>query len=125
MYWPNGDGSVGGHATTGVRQTASTWYLAEGYTGGGFNTFILIQNPNSAATDVDVTYMVQGGSNVTRTVTIPANSRFTILANDVAQAGPDLAFSTKLVAATQTIIVERAMYFGNGGHVAAGVALAP
>ena len=125
MYWPNGDSAVGGHATTGVRQTASDWYLAEGYTGGGFNTFILIQNPNSSATDVDVTYMVQGGSNVIRTVTIPANSRFTILANDIAQVGPDQAFSTKLVAATQSIIVERAMYFGNGGHVAAGVVLAP
>jgi uncharacterized repeat protein (TIGR02543 family) len=125
MYWPSGDGVVGGHDTTGVRQVASTWYLAEGYTGGGFNTFILIQNPNSAATDVDVTYMVQGGSNVIRTVTIPANSRFTILANDITQIGPDQAFSTKLVAATQSIIVERAMYFGNGGHVAAGVVLVP
>ena len=121
MYWPNGEGTTGGHATTGIRQPVKTWYLAEGYTGNGFNTFILIQNPNDVATVVNVTYMIQGGTVVNKTLTVPANSRFTIAAHDPAQVGPDKAFSTKLVA-NLPIVVERAMYFNNDGHASGGVA---
>ena len=120
MYWPNGEGTSGGHVTVGLKQADTVWYLAEGYTGAGFGTYILIQNPNDVAADVDVTYMVQGDSNVSTSVSVPANSRYTIVAQDAAQVGLDKAFSTKLVA-DHPIIVERAMYFANDGHAAVGV----
>ena len=97
------------------------WYLAEGYTGSGFSTFILIMNPNSAAAAVQVTYMLDSGTNVTKTHTVSANSRYTIAAGDAAQAGSDQAFGTKLVS-NRSIVVERAMYWGtDGGHVTAGI----
>ncbi len=122
MYWPNGASSSGGHDSAGVLAPATTWYLAEGYTGAGFGTFILIQNPNASAANVTVTYMLQGGGVETRSVTVPGNSRYTILAHDPAQVGLDRAFSTMLDS-DQPIIVERAMYFANGGHDAAGVVM--
>ena len=110
----------GGHGTIGVTGPATTWYLAEGYTGAGFGTYILIQNPNTSSTTVDVTYMLQGGGTLTRQHTVPANARYTIVAQDPAEVGLDQAFSTKLVG-SQPIIVERAMYFGSAGHAAIGV----
>ena len=110
----------GGHGTIGVTAPATTWYLAEGYTGSGFGTYILIQNPNASAATVDVTYMLQGGGTLSRQHTVPGNSRYTIVAQDPAEVGPDRAFSTKLVG-SQPIIVERAMYFGGAGHATIGV----
>ena len=75
----------------------TTWYLAEGYSADGFGTFILIQNPNALASTVDVTYMLQGGGTLSRQHSVPANSRYTIVAQDAAEVGMDQAFSTLLV----------------------------
>ena len=120
MYWPNGEGTIGGHGSPGVNSPASTWYLAEGYTGNGTNTFILLQNPTNTTAQVTVLYMLQGGGVEERLVTVPAKSRYTIETHSGEQVGTDQAFSTKLVS-TQPVIVERAMYFNNGGHGAVGV----
>jgi hypothetical protein len=115
MYWPDG-----AHDTIGVTSPATAWYLAEGYTGAGFGTYILIQNPNASDATVDVTYMLQGGGTIQRVHSVPANSRTTIVAQDPAEVGSGLAFSTRLVSDVP-IIVERAMYFPTGGHVTAGM----
>ena len=120
MYWPNGEGTMGGHGSPGVNSPASTWYLAEGYTGNGTNTFVLLQNPSSTSAQVAVTYMLQGGGVIERNVTVPAKSRYTIETHSSEQVGVDQAFSTKIVS-TQPVIVERSMYFNNGGHGAVGV----
>ncbi|MFQ6014799.1 MAG: hypothetical protein ACE5NP_05090, partial [Anaerolineae bacterium] len=114
MYFSNG-----GHNTIGVTAPSTVWYLAEGYTGGGFGTYILIQNANDEATTVQVTYMVQGGSNISREHRVGANSRYTIVAGAESEVGPDRAFATRLVA-DRPIIVERAMYFSSGGHNTVG-----
>ena len=111
----------GGHNTIGVTDPATTWYLAEGYTGTGFSTYILVQNPNSVAATVDVTYMVQGGGTEVKQHIVPANSRYTIVPGNENELGADKAFSTTL-SSDQTIIVERAMYFEGGGHATIGVA---
>jgi hypothetical protein len=124
MYWPNGTATLGGHVNTGAISADKTWYLAEGYTGANFGTYILIQNPNSVAAEINVTYMFQGGGMTTQTLTVAANARYTIVARDIAEVGLDKAFSTRLVS-NQPIIVERAMYFPNGGHAALGVVLKP
>jgi hypothetical protein len=120
MYWPSGDGISGGHVTTALKQAGTVWNLAEGYTGGTFSTYILLQNPGGSAATVNITYMLQGGGTVEKSVSVPANSRYTVYANDVSQVGPDQAFSTKLVS-DQPIIVERAMYFLGDGHLSVGV----
>jgi hypothetical protein len=115
MYW-----AEDGHDTIGVTSPATTWYLAEGYTGAGFGTYILVQNPNGSDATVNVTYMLQGGGVVNRLHTVAANSRYTIVAQDPAQVGPDAAFSTRLVS-NLPIVVERAMYYPGGGHDSIGV----
>ena len=115
-----GPGTSGGHVTTGLQQPSETWYLAEGFTGSGFQTYILIQNPNDVEATIDVTYMLQGGGTIEKSLLVSPNSRFTIVTHDPGQVGLDQAFSTKLVS-NQPIIVERAMYFNNDGHNTVGV----
>lgn len=95
-----------------ISSPASTWYLAEGYTGGSFTTYILIQNPNDSTATVNVTYMISGSSNVSKQYTVGPNTRYTINANN--EIGTGKSFSTK-VTSNQNIIVERAMYWDGGG----------
>ncbi len=120
MYWPNGFDTSGGHATTAIRVPQRTWYLAEGYTGPGFETYILVQNPNSLTANVTVNYMEENGTLTRRVITVPGNSRYTIATHDPEQIGPDKTFSTKIVS-SQPVIVERSMYFPNDGNATAAV----
>jgi len=118
QYW---NSMAGGHGSTGRSAPANTWYLAEGYTGGGFLTFIAIENPGNNDATVNATYMIEGGSPVNRTYNVPANKRYTIAVHDdAALAGQ--AFSTKLQS-DQPIVAERSMYWNNytGGTNAPGV----
>ena len=102
--------------------TPSTWYLAEGYTGGGFEEWICIGNPNPWKTQVDITYMIQGETNKSQTVSVDAMSRTTVKASDTVGLGKSVS---ALVEGheSDSIVVERAMYWGSraGGHCAAGV----
>jgi len=122
MYF-NYNGKDGGHDSVGVTAPATTWYLAEGYTGGSFDTWVLIQNPGETAAEVKVTFMKQGGAMVERTYTVAANSRFTVFVDDIL---PNDEVSTKIESTNGVgIIAERAMYFNyNGkadGHDSTGV----
>ncbi|PIP56278.1 hypothetical protein COX05_04030, partial [candidate division WWE3 bacterium CG22_combo_CG10-13_8_21_14_all_39_12] len=85
-----------------------------------FSTYILFQNPNPTTVTVTVEYMVENGSNATKTYTINPNKRFTISAAN--EIGTGLGFSTKITS-TQPIVVERAMYWANGGHASKGWSL--
>ncbi len=115
---------TGGHNTIGLTGSATDWYLAEGFTGSGFSTYILIQNPNGSSATVDVSYQIQGGSPINTQHIVPANSRYTIVTGDAGEVGADKAFSTAL-SSDLPIIVERTMYFANGGHNTIGFAIAP
>ncbi len=116
MYFP-----AGGHNTIGVSQPETSWYLAEGYTGEGFATYILVLNPNGSAAELSVSYMLEDGKVIERSHTVPARSRYTIGAQDEGEVGPDAAFST-LVDSDLPVVVERSMYFGSGGHSTIGAA---
>ena len=50
MTW-DGTG-IGSHAETSIEAGVDTWYLAEGATGGTFDLYYLLQNPNPAAASV-------------------------------------------------------------------------
>jgi hypothetical protein len=118
MYW---DGRRGGHCSIGTTSPSSVYYLAEGSTLYGFDDYVLIQNPNSSAAIVDVTYLARNSAVPKQTFQIPANSRYTIYANkDISDD-----FST-LVRSNIPIIAERAMYWNNGtgkaGHDTIGEA---
>jgi len=99
-----------GHDSVGTTKPSSSFYLAEGTTGWGFTTYVLVQNPNDEPTDVTVTYMTASGPVEQPAFQMPPNSRKTIRVNDVL---PNTDLSTR-VAGTRPIIAERAMYWDSG-----------
>ncbi len=116
----------GGSCVIGSAISSGKWLFAEGYTGTGFREYLCIQNPNSSDALVRVTYctdcaqQIDGGY-----LTIPANSRETILVN--CHAGCDLQISAQVdVVSGPNVVVERPMYFNyggwDGGHAIIGYA---
>jgi Papain family cysteine protease/Family of unknown function (DUF5719)/IPT/TIG domain/Divergent InlB B-repeat domain len=95
----------------------STYYLAEGSTNHGFNMYISIANPNGAALQGDVTYMLPAGETRAETINLPAGSQ-TTLTNDhlLAVMGGPRDFSTKVevAGAVLPLAVDRTMYWGGG-----------
>lgn len=126
MYFNYGNRFNGGSGTLGVRGPKAKWYLAEGYTGGDFQTYVLVQNPSGSPADITYTFMLPGGKPpVTRTQQLPANSRTTLRLNDV--PGLEASDVSTMVESTNgvEVVAERAMYFDyggfDGGHAAVGV----
>ena len=63
MYWNSyGVSWIDGHVAPGVASPAKEWYLAEGSTD-GFDEYVLIMNPNAEPALVEVTFMLDSGSN--------------------------------------------------------------
>jgi hypothetical protein len=99
------------HDSIGTSVTASEWFLAEGSTDGGMETFVLVQNPNGSAVTVDLGFMTGSGYVAgPQDVNIPAYSRVTFKVNDYVT---DYNVSTKVTSTGGGIICERSMY-GNG-----------
>jgi hypothetical protein len=116
VYWND---RIEGTDSIGVTAASKTWYLAEGSTAFGFETWVLIQNPGTAAANVDVTYMTSKGIVKKPTFPVAAGQRYTI------DVGKDVGFcdvSTK-VESDQDIVCERSMYWDSrrGGHDSIGV----
>lgn len=99
-----------GHGSIGTTAPATDYYLAEGTTGYGFTTYVLIQNPNNATNVVNVTYDTNAGPVTQPAFTMQANSRKTIRVNDVL---PGKDMSTH-VHGSLPLIAERAMYWDSG-----------
>jgi hypothetical protein len=77
-------GSIdGGHAAAGAAAPASRWYLAEGYTGPGFESWLLVSNLEDAEVTVRITLYGEGGSVVARDYRVGPHSRFTVKENDL------------------------------------------
>ncbi len=133
MTWDqNGYGS---HAERGIlTRTATKWYFAEGATFGPFNLFYLVQNPNTQAAQVRVTYLLPTREPAREGLRGGAAEPLQHLGRQRGAHGPGLAplASAELSAIIEStngvpIIAERAMYldqpgrsFG-AGHESAGV----
>ncbi len=125
MYF-NSDGRDGGHDAAGVSELSERWYMAEGYTGGSFDSWVLLMNPGNSAVQVKTTFMRSDGHKWSRTDTLKARSRYTIHIDE--QPGFDNADVSTLVEGVNgaQVIAERAMYFDyqggwRDGHDTAGV----
>lgn len=117
VYWDN---RKGGHESIGVTTPEKTWYLAEGSTAAGFETYVLIQNPGKSAASVDLTFMTDNGPAAGPHLNLPPHSRKTV---NVADFVPDnFSVSTK-VTSNRPVIAERAVYWNNRieGHDSIGV----
>jgi hypothetical protein len=120
MSWD--ERGYGGHGGTSVAP-ATRWLFAEG-SQGFFNTFVLLANDTLSAADVTVDFLLEGGGVVSRPVSVPAKSRHTMFAGDVAEL-VNQSFGIS-INSSQPIIAERAMYLPGphlleGGHESAGV----
>lgn len=113
----------GGHASIGTPSPSLGWFLAEGYTGKGFDTWLLLANPYDRTAQVEVDFLLESGECITLPVEIRPHSRHTIMVNDwVPPQGVSMRVrSTNGV----SIFAERAMYFNyygkRGGHASAAV----
>ncbi|MHB8893946.1 MAG: NHL repeat-containing protein, partial [Candidatus Geothermincolia bacterium] len=107
-----------GHSSVGVTAPAAVWYLPEGSTKWGFETWLLIQNPSGTEASCDVTYMIEGEDPETVTHTVPAHSRESYsMQEDVGYKDASIK-----VASDIPVIPERAMYRNNRreGHDSIG-----
>lgn len=130
MYFYYGGSWDGGHVVVGANSPSTQWSFAEGYTGGGFDEYITIQNPGSLAATVTTTYQLGGGGTKVTSLGVPAQSRRTIHVHSPGEAGRNVEVSARLTS-TQPIVAERPMYFGyrlatdssfvSGGHDAMGI----
>ncbi len=113
----------GGHVSRGVSEAANVWYFAEGYTGGGFDEYVLIYNPQGTGTPFDIDMILPDGRVRTWTFTVGATSRITLHV-DAFSGMEDTNVSVR-IRSHLPVVAERAMYFDyhgrTGGHVAVGV----
>jgi hypothetical protein len=125
-----GAGGYGSHTETAVLSPSATWFLAEGATGGAFELFYLIQNSNSDAVTVRVTYLLPFGlPPLVKDYGVPGKGRLTIAVdnetfpsrpNQFPLSGTDVSAKIEVVSnisPTPGVIVERAMYYSLPGQV--------
>jgi autotransporter-associated beta strand protein len=110
MYFGESPIWKGGHESLGETATSTTWFLAEGATGAGFDTFILVANPNQEPADVTYTFLSELAAPATITKTIPGLSRLTVNIEAEGLSIPDGPVATQ-VSATRPVIAERAQYW--------------
>lgn len=117
MYWSDFEG---GHNATGQSVAGQIFHFAEGYTGGTFQTFLLLANPSGTAAHATITIYPESGSSSTVNYTIQPNQRVTSWINAL-PSNPQGSFSM-VVESDVDITAERAMYWGSfiDGHSTGG-----
>jgi N-acetylmuramoyl-L-alanine amidase len=109
MYFKNHDGKSGGHCSPASPSPANHWYLAEGYTGKGFDTYVLIENPSQGNASARVDYLLPKGNVLSTTEEIAPHSRKTIHVDDI--KGLESTDVSVQVDSPVPLVVERSMYF--------------
>ena len=116
MYWGAGT-SLGEacHDSIGMEAPRTSFYLPDGETSNGRETWTLVQNPNNEPVNIRVSYLVPDGkTNVVFTDTLKGNSRKTYNMADQGIKGRAAVLVTSLTP-DKKIMVERAMYWNSRG----------
>ena len=120
MYWNSGDETYrrSAHDSIGIADLANKWYLAEGSTGsddqGGFQTWVLVQNPGDDPANVELSYMTPEGTVDGPKATLEPGTRKTFDVSEIVAA--NWSVSTQVIS-DNPIIVERAMYWDTSDGV--------
>ena len=113
----------GGDVAVGAAELSTEYYLAEGTTQPGFDTWYCLGNPGDKPACVKVTYMFTGGKAPQENMyNVAPRSRLTVSVNQTVGAGVDVSAH---IQADEQIMLERPMYFDEnqtrpGGHTAQG-----
>jgi autotransporter-associated beta strand protein len=130
MYFATQPGKLwaGGHVNTGIIAPSTSWFHAEGATGTFFNTFILLSNPQTTEAKVDVRFLLDNGTVITRPKTLAPQQRLTINPATEGDSRLENAALSTVVLSDVPIVSERSMYWegdvvrGLGeGHNSSGV----
>ncbi|MHB8894182.1 MAG: DUF5719 family protein [Candidatus Geothermincolia bacterium] len=113
MYFRYHNAYPGGHVSAGTSEPASQWFLAEGCTAYGFDTYILVQNPNAEPSQVTLTFLKSGGQTQELVFQVAPLSRYTVPVDSV-KGMEQVEFSTQ-VTSSKPVVVERSMYFDYDG----------
>ena len=110
MFWTGkGAASPEAHSSVGVTLPSTGWYLPEGCSDFGFETWTLIENPGPATAHLQLTYMTETAGPKTIAKTVPAHSRATYnMEQDIGKASASVE-----VASDEPVIAERSMYRNN------------
>lgn len=107
-----------GHASMGVTEPATRWFLAEGATGPYFDQFVLIANPGATDARVRLTYLLTDGRVYARMLLAPAGARTTVWVDREQIPGvpghplANVALSTSVESVDGVpLVVERAMWW--------------
>jgi hypothetical protein len=102
-------GKEGAHLGKEIRKPAGSWFLPEGATAGGFETWVLVANPDETqSADVTVTYLTGSGQVPGPSFTLAPGSRRSIRVNDTVPSDFDVA--TKVSSSGAGVVAERALY---------------
>jgi hypothetical protein len=116
MYW--GEGTPLGeacHDSIGLTAPHSSFFLPDGQTSDGRETFTLVANPNDVAVQVEISYLAAGGTgNQSFMLAIPARSRATVNMSSGMQPGR-AAIQVTCLTTGRKILVERSMYWNGRG----------
>jgi glucose/arabinose dehydrogenase len=101
-----------GHAAGAIAAPLASWLLAEGATGDYFDFFILLANPNAIEARVTATYLLPGGTTISKNYVVAGSSRLTIWVDQEDSQLADTAVSTQITSTNGVpIVVERAMWW--------------
>jgi len=114
----SGYGWTGGHDVVGSAQVKTDWFFAEGCTLDGFDEYICVGNPGAETATVTMTFMLEKGNPVVKTVAVDGHKRVTVKVADLVGRGHDVSAA---LTSTKPVVAERPMYFNyggkwNGGH---------
>jgi photosystem II stability/assembly factor-like uncharacterized protein len=111
-YWNTGTYRQAAHGSVGVMSPALEWLAAEGSTGsderGGFDTWVLIQNPGGETADVSLTYYTPDGPVDGPDLELPPGSRRSV---SIGETLPEEWSISAMVESDQPVIVDRTMYW--------------
>lgn len=118
MYWRSGSGRAG-HCSLASPRLSKNWYLAEGSTAWGFETWLLVLNPGEKKGGLTLRFFPEGGSPSVSETIVYSSARLTVNVSNHIQ---DRDLSVEIISDTP-VVVERAMYWKqrSGGHISFGV----
>jgi len=105
-----GSGRTWASSSLGTRAPSTAWYLAEGATAGGMETWVLVQNPNDEAVSVDVSFLTASGEyspSELQNYNLSPHHRISIYAGTYVT---DFNVSTRVVADGGGVVCERSTY---------------